>query len=112
MSELTYHKRIVKQRNTLQSKRRYKAKRIERTNKQAEEIERISYEAEMKLKMAMNPQDYRDYLDMQRKKGVHKTAIPDLVPEIKKEITQPKLPVKYNFIEKIILWVRNLFNKK
>ena len=111
MSNMVYHKQVVKRHNTLASKERYQRKRERRKDIVKEEPKvRISWLQRMKLKMQMNPKDYRDYLALQEKKSHKITSIPELVPEIKKELIKPI--TKLNWFEKLVMFIRNIFTNK
>ncbi len=107
MSELTYHKRIVKQKNSLSEKERYERKRERRKGRVVEEKVHISWYQQMKLKMMMNPKDYRDYLELQNKKEKPKVETATYQnPNVSFE-----KPAKFNWFERLILWLNKLFNK-
>ena len=112
MSNMVYHKQVVKRHNTLASKERYQRKRERRklSKLNLPTPEQISYRIQRQLEMQMNPKDYRDYLAIQEKKSHKITSIPELVPEIKKELIKPI--TKLNWFEKLVMWIRKLFDKK
>jgi len=87
MADLVYHKNIVRKHNILKSKRRYQAKRTERGSRTIvkDNTPKLSWIAQMKLRMAMNPKDYRDYLEKTTKKYKTKHKdYPDLDIEFSK----------------------------